>query len=205
MSQPHVRAAAPRTRSQHCRLNGRGTGRVPLHSTRLRGYHLRHYQAPDRDSWEYSAWIFRGEKPVGHVVYGGETDLILDILPQHRASWQRLLRFIDAHPLCADFDGNPKRVYMPEEHVLSILQEIARAERRFNRSRDLVNGILGFTWRNEHYAWWPTPITYVGGDAPVTPASIPLDVFHLLTIGADNRTFVRATAPPPAAPIKATR
>jgi len=94
---------------------------------------------------------------------------------------------------------------MPEEHILSILQEIARAERTFNRSHGLVNGILGFIWRNEHFAWWPAPITYVGSSRPVTPASIPPDVFHLLRIGADNRTFERATAPPPAARINATR
>ena len=174
---------------------------VARHSTRLMGFHLREYRKAEGDETEmYSARIYLGETEIGIARNGGTggPDRI-DIWSPHREAWERLTRYMDAHPIAVREDGTEDEYVSGEEAALMILRDLYQAERSLSRSRKYHSGLLGFNWQRpfERSSWWATAHHIFSSAASVAPESADPDLFRILVIGIDNERYAREEAPVP--------
>lgn len=175
--------------------------RIPAHSTRLMGFHLRNFRSAEGDESEmFSARIYLGEQEIGFARNEGSggPDLI-HIDREHRPAWERLARYMDEHPMSVTDDGAPEMTMSGDEAAMIVLREIHHAEHDLSRSRKYRSGLLGFTWTEpfKGSGWWATATVLLTGAESVAPEDADPDVFWILVLGRDNERFARETAPPP--------
>lgn len=174
---------------------------ITRHSTRLMGFHLREYRKAVGDETEmYSARIYLGETAIGVARNGGSggPDRI-EIGAPHREAWERLTRYMDAHPIAVHDDGAPDEYVSGEKAALIILRDLYDAERSLSRSRKYRSGLVGFTWRRpfERSSWWATAQLLFSTATALAPHDADADLFRILVLGIDNERFTREAAPLP--------
>jgi hypothetical protein len=174
---------------------------VARHSSRLMGFHLRDYKRGDGDETEmFSARIFLHESEVGFARNGGDggPDLI-QIHPEHRDAWDRLVAYMDENPVAVREDGSRDEYLPSEEAARLVLRDLHDAERSLSRSRKHNSGLLGFTWEHlrEGGGWWAIAVTLFTPATDVDPEAADPDLFRILVLGTDNPRFLRVEAPLP--------
>jgi hypothetical protein len=174
---------------------------ITRHRTRLMGFHLREYRKAEGDETEmYSARIYLGETEVGLARNGGTggPDRI-DVWAPHREAWERLIRYMDEHPIAVRDDGTRDEYVSGEEAALMVLRDLYEAEQSLSRSRKYHSGLVGFAWQRpfEGSSWWATAHVLLSPSASVSPEEADPDLFRILVIGTNNERYAREEAPLP--------
>lgn len=172
---------------------------IHRHSTRMMGFHLRHLQAARGDETEmYNAQIFHGEVEAGTARNNGNggSDLV-QIGPEHREAWERLVRYMEEHPRAVREDGSREEHHSGEEAAIGLLRDMHDADARLFRSRKLSSALLGYRWDNPFPGggWWTEGRILFSPDSVIPLDTLPSDLFHIVAIGADSLRFARETAP----------
>lgn len=173
---------------------------IERHSTRIMGFHLRELQTARGDESEmYSAQIFHGDVKAGTARNEGNggSDLVR-IDPAHREAWERLVRYMEEHPLAVREDGSREEYHSGEEAATALLRDIHDADARLYRSRKFRSALLGYRWDKPFPSggWWAEGRILFSPDSGIPLDTVPGDLFHIVVIGADSARFARETAPP---------